>query len=282
MPEIPPVSPFLIAAEIACWLAGLGLLVRLLTGRLGPNRPALAPWRVTVEGFVMCFLLIIAGAMLLPKAATYLSNDVLGPAAHDSDWWQVMIGAAFQLGMLGGALISFLITSLSARTAPAIVAEPSLEPCTCRPILAGVTTFAIVLPLVTGIGFAWKALLTKFGFSVDEQEMVDLFRNASSPALLGAMVILAVVIAPLTEEIVFRAFLFRFLRIHFPRWLALTSSALIFALLHGNILAFLPLFALGFFFSYAYERTGRIAVTMIAHALFNLHTILLVMNGVTS
>jgi membrane protease YdiL (CAAX protease family) len=57
---------------------------------------------------------------------------------------------------------------------------------------------------------------------------------------------------------------------------------MIFALLHGSATAFLPLFALGVFFALAYERTGRIAVPMIAHALFNLHTILLVMAGVTT
>jgi membrane protease YdiL (CAAX protease family) len=35
-------------------------------------------------------------------------------------------------------------------------------------------------------------------------------------------------------------------------------------------------------FSLAYERTGRIGTTMIAHALFNLNMILLVLVGVTA
>jgi membrane protease YdiL (CAAX protease family) len=35
------------------------------------------------------------------------------------------------------------------------------------------------------------------------------------------------------------------------------------------------------FFALAYEQTGRLRVPIIAHALFNLHTILLVMAGVT-
>lgn len=281
MPTTP--SPFIIAAEIACWLAGLVLLVRLLRGHLGPNRPALTPWKVTMEGFVMCFLLIIAGASLLPKAATYLDNDFLGPAAYDGEWWQVVVGAAFQLGMLGGALVGFFISYFSTRASRADTPpQPPLEPPTRRPILAGITTFAIILPLIMGIGFLWKTLMSRFGFSTDEQAMVELFRNASSPALLVALMILAVVVAPLTEEVVFRAFLFRFLRLHFPRWLALTVSSAIFALLHGNLVAFVPLFAVGLFFALAYERTGRLAVPVIAHALFNLHTILLVLAGVTA
>jgi membrane protease YdiL (CAAX protease family) len=42
------------------------------------------------------------------------------------------------------------------------------------------------------------------------------------------------------------------------------------------------LVALGIIFSLAYERTGRIGTTIIAHGLFNLNTIILILCGVTT
>jgi membrane protease YdiL (CAAX protease family) len=50
--------------------------------------------------------------------------------------------------------------------------------------------------------------------------------------------------------------------------------------MHGNLVAFGPLFALGLVFAIAYERTGRIAVPIIAHGLFNLNTVVLLLAGI--
>ena len=52
----------------------------------------------------------------------------------------------------------------------------------------------------------------------------------------------------------------------------------VWASLHG-LTAFAPLLALGVVLSLAYERTGNLAVPMLAHALFNLNTILLLLAG---
>lgn len=271
----------LIVIEVACWLAGIILCVRLAIGRLGPRQPALPTWIVTVEGFVTCALLVGAGAILMPHAATYLGDDVLGPAARDGQWWMMVQGAAFQIGMLGGALLGGLLL-LFRKSPDQPPPLPDAPPKIRQPILGGLITFLISLPLIGGIGLLWKTILEFFGHAASEQEMVDLFRNADDPALLVFMIILAAVIAPVTEELIFRAGIFRYLRTRIPRSLALILPALLFALLHGNLTAFVPLFALGVFFAYAYERTGRIAVPMIAHSLFNLHTIVLVMAGVSA
>lgn len=291
MPDAVASPPLLIiVAEVACWLGGLVLLVRLLRGHLGPNHSALVPWRVSVEGFVMCILFIAVGAYLLPIIVSNLSNETLGPAAYDTDWWMVVQNTASQLGMMSGALIGMIITCLSM---PAIAVtrdrdEPSSGPLTPHPILSGVITFAIILPLLCAISFIWKTLIDSLGYPSGEQEMVRLFRKADTPALLGLMIVVVAIIAPITEEMIFRAGLFRYLRTRIPRWLAYLIPSVVFAFLHVNWKTFsglntlLPLILLAVFFSYAYERTGRIVVPMIAHALFNLHTILLVMAGVTT
>lgn len=277
----------IIGFEVALWLAGIVLLARLVIGKLPLPPVALAPWRVSIEGIVMNGLLVAAGAMILPQAATYLNADILGPAAHDSDWWQIVQGAAFQLGMITGALTGMIITRLATFSPPGNPAEAPSPPVTAHPLLAGVITFAITLPLLGGVSFGWKTALAALGLPADDQGMVDMFRSVDSPTLFIFMTILAVVIAPVTEELVFRAGLFRYLRTRIPRALAYLLPALFFAFLHVNwktlegLNSFVPLILFAVLFSYAYERTGRIIVPMIAHALFNLNTIVLIMAGVT-
>jgi membrane protease YdiL (CAAX protease family) len=278
------VLPLVIGLEVVIWLAGLIALRRVVVARRVFASPSLAPWPVTVEGFSLGVLLTVGGAMALPYAITHLGDNWLGSAARDGAWWQAVQAAAFQLGLLAGLLIAALYLHLNkAGRFSALAAAPEVfrpEP-TRYPVVAGVTVFLISIPVINGIGFFWKTLVEALGFSAAEQDMVGLFRDCDDPERWLFMVALATVIAPLTEELVFRAGLFRFLRSRLPRGLALIIPAVVFALLHGNLVAVVPLCALGAFFAIAYEQTGRISVPIIAHALFNLHTILLVMAGVT-
>lgn len=266
-----------IGFQVACWIAGAGLLFRL--ARSAPS--ALPRWEISLEQFVTAVLLVLGGGFLLPQALPYVSNTLLGPAARDGDWWIVVQGTAFQLGMLGGAGIAALLQIRRQADADFPPPLPRAE-LTCGAVIGGAVTFLIALPLVSGTGFVWKLLLERLGVDPGEQEMVDLFRNADDPARLAWMCVLAAVVAPVTEELVFRAGLFRYLQGRVTRPFALCTPALIFAALHANVAAFVPLFVLGVLFAVAYERTGRVAVPMIAHALFNLNTILMIMTGVTA
>jgi membrane protease YdiL (CAAX protease family) len=135
------------------------------------------------------------------------------------------------------------------------------------------------MPLAGGAAIVWERLLQTMGLPTERQELVDMFLQSRSPALLGFLIALALVVAPIAEELVFRVGIFRFLRTRTPRWVALGVSAGLFALLHGNWMGALPLFLLGLVFAISYERTGRMAVPMLAHALFNLNSLLLVLSG---
>jgi membrane protease YdiL (CAAX protease family) len=82
-------------------------------------------------------------------------------------------------------------------------------------------------------------------------------------------VAVAVVMAPIFEEIVFRGFLFRGLSNSFGWvWGALISAA-VFGGAHLQLDVFLPLAALGFILAWAYHRTGSLWTNITMHALFN-------------
>jgi membrane protease YdiL (CAAX protease family) len=74
-----------------------------------------------------------------------------------------------------------------------------------------------------------------------------------------------------------------------PRWAAISSTSVVFGALHvqwsdhmGGLPSLLPLVVLAAVFCVAYERTGSIVTPIVAHALFNLNMIVLVMTGVGS
>lgn len=112
------------------------------------------------------------------------------------------------------------------------------------------------------------------------QELVELFIGAGIDWRTAALVFLAVVVAPVSEEFLFRVGLYRFLKGRFSPRFALIVSSAVFALMHFNVLSFLPLFLIGMLLCRSYERSGNVLVPIGFHALFNANNIaLLVLMG---
>jgi membrane protease YdiL (CAAX protease family) len=98
--------------------------------------------------------------------------------------------------------------------------------------------------------------------------------------------LVATLLVPAAEEVLFRGGLFRYLRTRMPRWVAIASTSVLFGALHvqwsdhmGGLASLLPLIVLAATFCIAYERTGSIVTPIVAHALFNLNMIVLVIAG---
>jgi membrane protease YdiL (CAAX protease family) len=119
--------------------------------------------------------------------------------------------------------------------------------------LAGVYAFSVVHDII--VNPKQQAIVSDFPHSL----------------IGGAMfVLVAVVMAPVFEEIVFRGFLFRgFANSWGWVWGALASAA-IFGAAHLQLDVFLPLAALGFVLAWAYKKTGSLWTCITMHALFNL------------
>jgi membrane protease YdiL (CAAX protease family) len=270
-------------AEGVLLLAGLALGFAWLTrpalrARFGPG--SLAPWDIRAADFFLFLLLAIGGGLALQVAALgLLARSALGP-----DWQLIAAGGAFQAGMLAG------IGAFRAFFDPASPTQrgvPALPRVGGFAALTGSAAFLVSIPVLAAGALAWQGLLNLAGLPVEKQDLLGLFANARSPWLRGALVFLAVGVAPLTEEMIFRGGLFRYLRTRVPRWAALLGPSLLFGALHvdwktlSGLAAFGPLVILGIVFSLAYEHTNRIETTIVAHALFNLNTILLVLAGVS-
>ncbi len=272
----------IIVLESTLLLGGLGFLGWLFlssAGRTVRARPAALPvWEVSLTDFLFLIWLVLVLGLLGQGILRLLAGQTLRHQPDGTTLELVLYGSMFHVGAI---LAWFCAHLLERRRQNGVKPVPLLGYASLWESVRGAAlTFLAVVPLVSGAGFLGECLLKVAHLPTERQELVDLFTQTKSPALLGFMVVLALVVAPVSEELVFRAGFFRFLRTRIPRWAAYGASAGLFALLHANWVSFLPLFVLGILFAAAYERTGNIRVPMLAHALFNLHTLLLVLSGV--
>ena len=276
-----PLEQTIIVLESTLLLGGLGFLGWLFlssAGRAVRARPAALPvWEVSLTDFLFLVWLVLTLGFLGQGVLRLLTGHTLRNLPDGMTLELVLYGSMFHFG----AILAWFCAHLLERRRTGVRSAPLRGSTSLWESVRGAAlTFLVVVPLVSGATFLWEGLLKVAHLPTERQELVDLFTQTKSPALLGFMVVLALAVAPVSEELVFRAGFFRFLRTRIPRWAAYGASAGLFALLHANWVSFLPLFVLGILFAAAYERTGNIRVPMLAHALFNLHTLLLVLSGI--
>lgn len=111
------------------------------------------------------------------------------------------------------------------------------------------------------------------GEGTTKQNIVELFSGSVSMQQRIMIIILAVAVAPVAEELVFRFFLYGVLKRYFGIVVGLLINAVLFAAVHQHLPSFAPLFVLGCCFTLAYEWSGSILVPMTMHSLFNSFTL---------
>jgi membrane protease YdiL (CAAX protease family) len=245
---------------------------------------ALATWNTSPADFLIFLLHVVAGGFLAGVLATTLAK----PLQLSGDFRTIFNGGLGQLGMLAGVALYHLQARLAARNEP-VAAPRATAPAGQSVFISGAATFLIALPLVILASKLWELLLSLLGLPAEKQNLVEMFLRTDSGWFLVLLVALATIVAPITEELIFRAGLFRYLRTRLPRPLAFLLPALLFASLHVDdwktlegFASFAPLTTLALIFSFSYERTGRIGTPIVAHALFNLNTVLLLLAGVNT
>lgn len=92
--------------------------------------------------------------------------------------------------------------------------------------------------------------------------------GARSRIQAGWLLVLAVVLAPLCEEFIFRGLVFGGLRRSTGLVPAMLLSAALFAIVHPPV-SMMPVFALGLCTAYVYERSKGLLGPMVVHAVYN-------------
>ncbi len=134
----------------------------------------------------------------------------------------------------------------------------------------GILLFLVIVPLVWSTNYIWRETLLTLGISPDEQDILKLVRRAKSPAVRAYFLFMAVVLAPVVEEGLFRGFIYPAVKRRAGIVRALVIVSVLFAVVHHNVGVFGPLVVLALLLGLAYEVTGNLIVPITIHSLFNL------------
>jgi len=114
------------------------------------------------------------------------------------------------------------------------------------------------------------------GQQAEQQEMVKLYQNAAKTGdrdIVWQVIVAAVCIAPITEEILFRGYFYPVLKRFAGPLPAALGTAVLFGAIHNNALGMPGLTVLALGLTLAYEWSGSILVSIFMHAWFNATTL---------
>ncbi len=138
--------------------------------------------------------------------------------------------------------------------------------------------FFACAPFILLLGFEIASLWFAFtGEYPEPQEVIDVV-GVLDGWRLALSLLSIIVLAPLSEELVFRKILYGICRgvmvsigarMKWRIGISAVLTSLLFAFIHINAFAFLPLFFMGVFLALSYEKSGSIWTPIIFHSLFN-------------
>jgi len=114
---------------------------------------------------------------------------------------------------------------------------------------------------LSAMSLAFPKLMQDYAEMLEESGLVDM-------TVLSTLATL--ILAPLSEELVFRGITFSFARNFTSKfWIANFIQAILFGIAHGNFVQGSYAFALGLVLGYMYKKYNNILVPMIGHLIFN-------------
>ena len=273
------------------------------------TRDLTLPWKardLLALGFVVGLLALVAFACGAPVALVHYWGFIRRhrrSEPYPSGGWQLRhawsalaaFAVAATIGLYAAAPFSFdtrMMLELSNDLAPSQWARYGLTES-----LLGVIAMIVVLRLGPRTGQVWsdhwsvlKAIGIGLGLGlalriplaisvlsqpditalVSDDELWQLLRHVRDEAGLLATLWLLAVAAPVVEEFIYRKVLLESFSAHVGFARANVLQAALFAAMHMDARAFLPLFGFGLLAAYLARRSGGLVAPMVLHATFNL------------
>lgn len=220
------------------------------------------PWEF--EQFSRRFLLLILFVYLGLTLGAFVQYFA-GKSEGQNMALRIALGALCFQGVLLAMMPRFLREhGATWRSAFGLPARPG------RALLYGALVACAFLPLGELLQRGSMEIISRLGVHPEAQAAVVALKSSSERLDRLALAIVAVVLAPVAEELLFRGILYPAIkRGGFPR-LALWGTSLLFAFIHMNLITFLPLLLFAMMLALLYEHTGNLLAPLAAHALFNI------------
>jgi membrane protease YdiL (CAAX protease family) len=221
------------------------------------------PWKLIDFLVVMAllFMLLVGGIFSNFLAATR------GDVALDTQ--TQAINFAVSLAMYGAivALVHLMVVGRQSNWGTAFGFTSTRQ---LAALLMALGITCIVLPIAWYLGDLSAKVMEEFHRKAVPQQSVQVLQTSVSAGPQIFLAILAIVVAPVTEELLFRGILFAFIKQRGYPKLALWGTAVLFGALHLNLMTFIPLTFLGLVLAWLYDATDNLVAPIFAHSLFNL------------
>jgi membrane protease YdiL (CAAX protease family) len=222
------------------------------------------PWKL--DEVVRLFLGVMATFCLGAVLAGLLGHFTWAWPKARSDFWQIVISAFF-LEIPALAWIALFLRQHNVSWTEAFGFRMT-TPATA--VAYGVLAGSLFVPAAWGLQMLSGKLMDLVHLNAQDQQMVQQLQDPSlsvpEKAFLG---VVAVVFAPVVEELLFRGILYPALKKLGRPPLAVWGSSALFALAHFNIATFVPLLVFAVALIYLYETFENLLAPIVAHGLFN-------------
>lgn len=217
---------------------------------------AAAPWQMTDVAFGLVLLLALSvfqRTLRLPLRLQGLSSDVTHLLLT---LWMVVFYAV----VVGGLLFM-------AKRRGAVLEDLGVRKFELLKALGyslGALAVVRVLTVVYGV------ITTVAGFPGPAKIEVQMLRwFGFGPMGFALAILIAVIIAPIAEELFFRGFVYGALRDRVGVLGAIVASSLIFALYHANLWLIIPVMFLGMALAWLFETQNSLGPPLLFHGLYN-------------
>ena len=226
-----------------------------------PTKPKTPPPALFPAG--KAFLLSVVGFVLIPAVVVLVLADGEGKVTFQQ--------SALALA-IGGLPVALLVVSrrLQAR-----------KPCVgiMRAVVAGLSGFCVATALVIPAGLLTLLLMKAADQEPAAQELVSMMLTTEDESVPWTLLIFGVLVAPFTEEAIFRGLLYPAIRDAGPAGRpgvirAAIIVSVIFAAVHRSATAALGLFCLAMVLTWIYERTNSLLAIVVTHGTNNLLSLL--------
>ncbi len=235
-----------------------------------PNSPTSSS---NPKGFgVWLTLLVLAGTLFTVFVSQIVTFAVLYQfGAHVGDPRHPTAGAQLAVAAVSDAAITLYLLAVLPVLAKCPLSALGIRAPGPRELRIGLIG-AVALTLIAD---PLAGALQSLTHATHPEAALTLLRGLHGPWQIAAFVVLACVLAPITEELIFRAFIFNAVDRYAGFWPAAVISGIIFGLVHVSnspldIVVFaLPLAIGGVVLATVYTRAKCYWSNVIAHALFN-------------
>ena len=264
----------------AVWMVGLGYLALLAIGVVADvflvahwvihpvswrERVSRLVWRPWMERESSTLILILMAFFMLAVFVEPRLGDLAGPGSEGDRVPSVVLHSlAFHVAGLLLVVISLRRRRLSWDSAFGLKARRVF-----KDIGTGILFYLATMPFLWFYSLLYQIALRMAGHEPTWQEVAEALSGPNPLAIRIYLTFLAVLLAPLFEEVLFRGIGLPVLARKLGVAPAVVIMSALFAAIHFHVPSLVPLFVIAVSFSLAYIYTGSILVPVVMHGMFN-------------